>query len=66
MKSSNPFTLRGSVQPAAFLALLLTYVIVRPTGYSPRFSTPLVVISLLALADGHIEWGKKRSRMAQI
>jgi hypothetical protein len=35
-----------------FLALLLTYVIVRPTGYSPRFSTPVVVISLLALTDG--------------
>lgn len=34
------------------LALLLTYVIVRPTGYSPRFSTPVVVISLLALTDG--------------
>ncbi|HEY9088955.1 MAG TPA: hypothetical protein VIO36_12355 [Anaerolineaceae bacterium] len=35
-----------------FLALLLTYIIVRPTGYSPRFSTPVVVISLLALTDG--------------
>ena len=35
-----------------FAALMVTYIIVRPTGYSPRFSTPLVVMSILALVDG--------------
>lgn len=42
-----------------FAALLVTYIIVRPTGYSPRFSTPLVAMSILALADGVYRMGKK-------
>ncbi|MBI9044732.1 MAG: hypothetical protein JEZ06_09615 [Anaerolineaceae bacterium] len=32
--------------------LLSVYLFVRPTGYSPRFSTPLIVVALLALSDG--------------
>ncbi len=42
-----------------FAALLLTYALVRPTGYSPRFSTPVVVMSVLALADGVYRWQRK-------
>jgi hypothetical protein len=33
------------------LSLLVIYLIVRPTGYSPRFSTPLLPLVLLAIYD---------------
>ncbi|NPV55825.1 MAG: hypothetical protein HPY76_04005 [Anaerolineae bacterium] len=32
-------------------ALFLTYALVRPTGYAPRFSTPLLPLAILALFD---------------
>ncbi len=34
------------------LGLLAVYVVVKPTGYSPRFSTPLLPLGLIAAADG--------------
>lgn len=42
-----------------FVALLVTYIIVRPTGYSPRFSTPVVAMSILALVDGFYRFRRK-------
>lgn len=44
-----------------FAALLLTYILVRPTGYAPRFSTPVVAMSILALVDGVYRVRKKVS-----
>ncbi len=34
------------------LGLLAVYVVVKPTGYSPRFSTPLLPLGMTAAADG--------------
>lgn len=36
------------------LALFFTFMLVKPTGYSPRFSTPLVPLALLAIFDRHV------------
>ena len=39
------------------VAFLLVYIVVLPTGYSPRFSTPLLPLALLVIHQSLLVWG---------
>ena len=47
-----------------FLCLMSIYLFVRPTGYSPRFSTPLIALGLIVVTNGLAVWFRPQRKIS--